>query len=61
MREEKRMESDTISTFTMPAYRYELHITDFVVIQHEHRPMWFWRMMQYLLLGWEWTKLGEKK
>ena len=53
------MEADTISTFdfSLPDYRYELHITDHVVMQHENIPNWFWRLMQYLLLGWRWTKI----
>lgn len=30
----------------------------FSISYEKERPSWWWRMWQYLLLGWRWTKLA---
>ena len=42
--------------------RYEVtYFKDYAVTKLDSQPCWFFRVMQRVLLGWRWTRLGEIK
>jgi len=57
---ELTISEDSLLTIHSPNYMSALCICtdDFVTIQYEKpMPNWWWRMWQYLLLGFKWTKI----
>ncbi len=54
--------AEKVETVLPYPYHSELHMhLDVVYRSTQRRPNFWWRMWQYLLLGWRWKKIGSAK
>lgn len=42
--------------FQMPIYPWEVELFPFYAVANQKRPCGWWRLWQYLLLGWRWRR-----
>jgi len=45
----------------IPKYKSSVEVVSHIYFESiEPQPNWWWRMWQYILLGWKWTNLEGK-
>lgn len=50
-------DTNFIESIQIPVLRWRLHVSKEFWVDHKEAPLWFWRKMQWLCLGFRWEKL----